>query len=90
MRYVHAVGMSFGHREECHTKTWINLEHIVLREKPVTGLMYDCMYEASRRGKNTGTKDRLAVSRVEEEVGKEEGTVVYMGVSLWGDGSTTL
>lgn len=36
--------MSFGHREECHTKTWINLEHIVLREKPVTGLMYDCMY----------------------------------------------
>lgn len=37
-------GMSFGHKEECNTTTWINLEHIVLREKPVTGLMYDCIY----------------------------------------------
>lgn len=37
-------GMSFGHKEECNITTWINLEHIVPREKPVTGLMYDCIY----------------------------------------------
>lgn len=36
--------MSFGHKEECNITTWINLEHIVPREKPVTGLMYDYIY----------------------------------------------